>query len=126
MQKAKEYKELYVSEDEYYIMDDDIEYDIDNNNLEKPFINYVINDDNNDGDNDDDDKINDFNKITENTFVITNNKIEACEIGTNTDKIMCDKSTITEQNVFVNNTLANSISSDMGCGKIFKCMCVIS
>ena len=28
--------------------------------------------------------------------------------------------------LFVNNALANSISSDMGCEKIFKCMCVIS
>jgi hypothetical protein len=135
MQKAKEYKELYVSADEYYIIDYDTEYDTYNNILEKPFINYLTNDNNNDNndnnndnnyhndndndEDDEDDQINDFNKITD------KNKIEACEIGTNTDKIMCDKSTITEKQL-VNNALANSISSDMGCEKIFKCMCVIS
>jgi hypothetical protein len=136
MRKAKEYKELYVSADEYYIMDDDI----DNDNLEKPFINNTTNDNNND----ENDQINEFNKITQISFPVINknpalieNKTKTHEIGINTDininKIMCDKSTTTEQ--FTNNILVDStnsinsinyISPEKGCGKIFKCVCVVS
>jgi hypothetical protein len=155
MKKTKEYKELYISADEYYIMDDDID-DIDNN-LEKPFINNIINHNNNDNNNDNDndnndnnsdndnnnsdseeDQINEFNKITE----MNENKMKTCEIGMITEKITentknnikitSDKSTNTEllsftqQRDLSNNILISSINSDSGCGRIFKCACVIS
>ena len=103
MKKTKEYKEFYVSVDEYYIMDDDID-----DNLEKPFINNQ------------DEQIDEFNKITQITQITQKEK------GCNTDnnKITLDKSTNTEYLPNLVDSLNLNFNYNNCCKNI--CKCVIS
>jgi hypothetical protein len=118
MQKAKEYKEIYVNADEYYIMDCDLD-----NDLENPFIN------NNNNNSDNDDQINDFNEFNKIIEVKVENKEKICEKGINTEnKIIHDKATNTElatdnnccDILFIKSYFSNKNNKMLGC------LCVVS
>jgi primase-polymerase (primpol)-like protein len=113
MSVAIEYKELYFSADEFYIMDNE---DI---NLEEPFIEKEKEKEKNR----EEYEIEEFNKIATIENVKNNNiKKEKKDIGVNTE--------VLDSSLDISLGSSSSIGSNMGCGKILKCglknMCVIS
>jgi hypothetical protein len=114
--KYKEFKELHVTTEEFYILDDD------NDNLVKPLINNSNSNSNNSNDSNNnnnlkkiksnkeiEEQIEEFNDINK-YYIIKKN------ISTNTDFLTFDKATNTENNINKNNR----------CPNIFDCSCIIS